>query len=90
MKYKILGIDFLLHLCCVLNVMEMVNVQDLSKLCWKISIWWLHVKTFLENLRDKDFGTTQLHVYSQQTHHFDNQIKKFHEQNLVNGWKLVS
>ena len=95
-EYEILGINFVLDLCCVLDAMKIVidmivNVQDQSKPCRKICIWWPHVKTFLENIKEikileppNCMSILGKHITSIAKE------KKFQEQDLVNGCKLVS
>ncbi len=92
-EYEILGNDFVIDLCCVLDAMKividmMVNVQYLSNPCWKICIWWPRVKISLENLEilgpPECMPILPKHITSIV------EEKTFKGQDLVKGWKVIS
>ena len=95
-EYEILGVDVVVDLCCILDVMKividmMVNVQYLNSPCWKICILWPRIKTFLQSLKEMKIFQPPEFVPILSKHIASVVEEKiFKEQKLVNGWKLIS
>jgi hypothetical protein len=95
-EFEILGKDFVVDLCIVTDVMEivmdlMVRVQSLAQPCWKICTWWPKLKSFLENLKDEDIKKPSSLLKNLTKHMKDITTKSmFKDQALVDGWKIIS
>ena len=94
-EYDILGVDFVIDLCCICDSMKsvvdlMIAVQGLGCPCWKICIWWPRVKEFLENLIQEEILHPSESMPILKTHIDEIMGESFKGQRLVKGWKLVS
>eukprot|EP00794_Sanderia_malayensis_P008335 gene8335-biopygen6173 len=95
-EYEILGQDFVLDLCAVVDCMEvvmnlMVDVQALSCPCWKMCVWFPRVKKILQEIEDESIlepAKTMKNLFA----HVENILihETFQDQKLVTGWRLVS
>ena len=95
-EYEILGKDFVIDVCIVADVIEivmdlMVRVQSLALPCWKICTWWPKLKSFLQNLKDEDIEKPSTSLSNLEMYIKDITTKSvFKGQQLVDGWKIVS
>ena len=56
--YQIAGIDFLLDLCGVCDILKpymelSIDLQDLSVPCWKVIIWWKKLHEYMASIEYK-------------------------------------